>query len=341
MQDRKQELETLIDRYLKGQLDAEEKRRMEQWMHELDVTIEHPSTALRDKELLKARIDARLRPTADEPTVKKFPRQSLVIAASLLLFVFAGSQFLQQKNTIPRGAQLLHIKTLSADMPKEQSIRNNSARDTSITLLDGSQVRLTANSTLKWKVPFEAFSRAVELEGKAFFEVAHDSRRPFSVLSADIITTALGTSFWVEQARVGAKPRVRLITGKVSIAQLQSNGQQQLLAYLAPGQQWQEARALKISTIPPTSTKTATEEEPIVSMLFFHHKPLTEVLPALASFYRTKIIFSASELEGMSFYGSYDQLDNITQILTTICIANDLEMDYNEQKKTYTIRTIN
>lgn len=341
MQDRKQELEKLIDRYLKGQLDAEEKRRMEQWMHELDITNEQPKTSQADKDLLKQGIDARLRPATTEPSVKRFPRQSIAIAASLLLFLFAGSQLFKQQPSIPADAQLSRIKTLTADIPTEQRIRNNSAQDTIISLLDGTQVRLAANSSLTWKVPFEAFSRAVELEGKAFFEVAHDRRRPFSVLSGDIITTALGTSFWVEQTQAGAKPRVRLITGKVSIAQLLHSGEQQLLAYLTPGQEWQEATASKTTTTPPISTETATEDEPVVSMLFFHHKPLTEVLPALASFYKTKITFSASELEGMSFYGSYDQQDSIAQILTTICIANDLQMDWNEQKNTYTIRRIN
>ncbi|GHE29813.1 FecR family protein [Sphingobacterium griseoflavum] len=341
MQDRKQELETLIDRYLKGQLDTDEKRHMEQWMHELDIMDDQPSMLPRDKDLLKQRIDAQLLPEETATTGRNRLWQPLAIAASLALFLFLGLQLIHQHAALTTPSPLRPDNSWAAAYPKQQTIRNHSGKDSILTLQDGTRVRLTANSSLTWKVPFESHRRAVTLEGTAYFEVAHNHKRPFSVRAGEIITTALGTSFWVEQTKAGGNPRVRLVTGKVSIAQLQDKAQPLILAYLTPGQQWQEPTVSKKTEAPAISKETAPADEPMVTTLFFHHKPLSEVLPALASFYSTSIAFSEKELEGMSFYGSFDQQNSIEQILTTICMANDLEMEWNAQQNTYTIRSTN
>ncbi len=68
-----------------------------------------------------------------------------------------------------------------------------------VTLADGSRVILDANSTLD--VAFAERQRAVRLlNGHAFFDVAHDPGRPFTVQAAGRVVTALGTQFDVKLA---------------------------------------------------------------------------------------------------------------------------------------------
>jgi transmembrane sensor len=68
----------------------------------------------------------------------------------------------------------------------------------SITLADGTKVELDADSAIA--LDYSNAVRAVRLlRGRAFFDVAKDASRPFTVLAADGSTTALGTRFVVHE----------------------------------------------------------------------------------------------------------------------------------------------
>jgi transmembrane sensor len=87
------------------------------------------------------------------------------------------------------------------------------ARD-AVTLADGSRVTLMDGARV---IPaFDDRRRLVRLVGgRARFEVAHDSARPFTVIAGGSETTALGTVFEID-LRHGA-PRVALIRGSVAV----------------------------------------------------------------------------------------------------------------------------
>ena len=59
--------------------------------------------------------------------------------------------------------------------------------------------------------------REVHLEGEAFFEVAHDTLRPFFVYTGNITTKVLGTSFTVSARENVVFVEVK--TGRVSVTQ--------------------------------------------------------------------------------------------------------------------------
>src|SRR5690606_23800307 len=65
------------------------------------------------------------------------------------------------------------------------------------TLSDGTTVILDADSSLREQ--FTQTERRVELtRGRAFFDVAKDAARPFSVVAGEHVVLALGTAFDVE-----------------------------------------------------------------------------------------------------------------------------------------------
>lgn len=64
-----------------------------------------------------------------------------------------------------------------------------------ISLEDGSKVFLNSGSSISYQKGFTDSTRIINLQGEAFFEVAKDSLRPFTVKTGSIATTALGTSF--------------------------------------------------------------------------------------------------------------------------------------------------
>lgn len=86
----------------------------------------------------------------------------------------------------------------------------------SISLSDGSIVKLNSGSKISYIKDFTTDKREVYLEGEAFFDVAKDASRPFTVHTGKTSTTALGTSFNIK-SYAGEPREVALLTGKVVV----------------------------------------------------------------------------------------------------------------------------
>jgi transmembrane sensor len=82
-----------------------------------------------------------------------------------------------------------------------------------VTLADGSIVRLAPESTLRVR---GASSRSIRLEGRAFFAVATDSTRPFTVETPVGRAQVLGTRF--EIASSADSLRLVVVEGRVALA---------------------------------------------------------------------------------------------------------------------------
>lgn len=84
-----------------------------------------------------------------------------------------------------------------------------------LALRDGS--RLTLNTATRLRTDMRTDQRRVWLDaGEAYFEVAHDARRPFVVLSGAHRITVLGTKFSVH--REGDQLRVLVVEGRVELS---------------------------------------------------------------------------------------------------------------------------
>lgn len=84
-----------------------------------------------------------------------------------------------------------------------------------MTLEDGTIVHLNYNSSLTYPVRF-GDERRVRLHGEAYFIVAHDASRPFTVETSQGVVTDYGTEFDIV-ARNGCT-EVTLVKGKVGVA---------------------------------------------------------------------------------------------------------------------------
>ena len=87
----------------------------------------------------------------------------------------------------------------------------------SVSLSDGTTVRMGPNSQLIYPKSFDGKTRDVELKGQAFFDVAKDWERPFTVHTKNMDVTALGTAFEVFNYDSESKLETILLNGKVKI----------------------------------------------------------------------------------------------------------------------------
>ena len=86
-----------------------------------------------------------------------------------------------------------------------------------IHLPDGSTVLLNEGTKLSYTSSFGEQAREVILTGEGYFDVQHDSSRPFKVLTGKVTTTVLGTAFNVEAYPGQEEIKVTVARGRVQV----------------------------------------------------------------------------------------------------------------------------
>ena len=212
-------------------------------------------------------------------------------------------------------ANLLTPHAPSAEIPqpvKNVVFNNPPGVKSSISLADGTRVMLNAGSSLSYEENRFKEVRDVFLEGEAFFEVAHDPDRPFTVNAGGIKTTALGTSFNIMAYR-DEKQMVSLVTGKVSVALPNSKNEKIMLS---------PREAISISPDKMLVTTAKFDEEVILAWtrktIVFDDTNVTEAIRALENWYGVKFHFLNSPKPGMHLSGKfYDEtLENVLEGLS-------------------------
>ncbi|MES1249342.1 MAG: FecR family protein, partial [Chitinophaga rupis] len=95
---------------------------------------------------------------------------------------------------------------------------NTSEKTDTLQFPDGSEVRLAPNSRISYPAGFDtAAVREVYLSGQAFFQVVKNPRHPFRVITGEVVTKVLGTSFCVRSFEKDTTIQVVVRTGKVSV----------------------------------------------------------------------------------------------------------------------------
>ncbi|MEO9851700.1 MAG: FecR domain-containing protein [Reichenbachiella sp.] len=114
--------------------------------------------------------------------------------------------------------------------------QNPTGQKSTIFLSDGSKVVLNADSKVSYKKDFSSKERVIKLEGEAFFEVAKDSLRPFRVVTGEVTTIALGTSFNIDAFPERDNIEISLATGKVEVKSSGKSSKNMESLYLEPGE---------------------------------------------------------------------------------------------------------
>ena len=100
-----------------------------------------------------------------------------------------------------------------------------------LTLADGTQVWLNAQSSITYPSAFQGSSREVTISGEVYFEVAHNAAMPFRVRSENQLIEVLGTHFNVNTYQANTMAKTTLLSGSIAL----TNTHQRVI--LKPGQQ--------------------------------------------------------------------------------------------------------
>ena len=179
-------------------------------------------------------------------------------------------------------------------------------------LPDGSRVKINANTQLRFDSYFKNTSRTVYLDGEAFFEVEKDPTRPFKVVTGDITTTALGTSFNVN-ASLDNEVNVTLATGKVVVTRTLNKNEEQ--HYLNPGQQL-VMKPRQAAVLAEVVLKDALAWKD--GRIIFHEASRPEVFTKLETWYGVSFRFQEAMTETNWNYNAEFDNESLFNVLTSI-----------------------
>lgn len=255
---------------------------------------------------------------------EKGKRMSFVwlrIAASLL--VISGIGWWLTANRF--SAKTVEPTFTEANTSSQTSHRNPDLRPKTITLPDGSKVKLAKGSELVYGYHFGDSTREVYLKGEAFFDVVKDADRPFLVRTQKLTTRVLGTSFNITAYDKDPDIQVAVRTGKVTVfKQGETNNKDDSFSteiVLVPNQMavFNKEQQLLIKTLvtnPLPVTKNIKDEA-----FVFDQAPVGQVYDALEKYYGVDITYDqelmsqctvTADLRGESLY---KQLDLICEVL--------------------------
>ncbi len=125
-----------------------------------------------------------------------------LVAASILLIagVWVGNDYLPVSQT----PGLVQTQTVNG-------------QQLTITLIDGTTVRLNASSTLTYPEAFPDEKREVHLEGEAYFEVAPNAAAPFVIRTGDVDVQVIGTKFTIKAYPESDLVKVAVVEGTVAV----------------------------------------------------------------------------------------------------------------------------
>ena len=153
-----------------------------------------------------------IRTNPDRKTTIEKPGAYVRIAVGLaaaIIIIVVGYQWMG-KGTVGELDNIEKVELITRTNPKGQK--------STITLPDGSQIKLNAESSLTFESDFGEKNRIVSLSGEAFFEVRRDVEMPFIIRTGKLQTKVLGTSFDVRSYESEGNIQVVVVTGEVEVS---------------------------------------------------------------------------------------------------------------------------
>jgi len=305
----------LLQKYLDQQATPEEQKKVEEWYATLpakDVELTADQKAVIGEQMF-VQLKATMYEKPKRNKVLKL-QTSYKIAAAVLIMVTLGLMVWKISSPVKPVGNQVTVVTGATERKR-------------ITLSDGSVVLLGPAAKLSYPKVFAASSRQISLkEGEAFFDVAHQEKRPFTVhTTSGIDIKVLGTSFKVKSYQASKQLEVAVVTGKVAVSNQKGNlGTLVKDEFLTYDKSAERAAIRKI--------------KPVAFIEFaFDGTTLDQVISKLQYAYSIKILLNDSTLAKLKTTASFSSKQSPEEILDIICSLHHLKFNGSKNHKTFNI----
>ena len=197
--------------------------------------------------------------------------------------------------------------------PKVEMIELTADNGTrTITLPDSTKVWLNRYASITYPKTFADDRRTVYISGEAYFEVTHDTSRPFTVDGKWLNVTVLGTKFNFNSSE-DKENTVSLLEGKIEV----TPGNNKDGVVLSPGQKVQfnpQNGRMSISQV-----NTALDAVWHNRLIRFHNATIAEIAADLEELYNVEITIRNSVDNSRTYSGStvyYQSVDSTLEALS-------------------------
>jgi ferric-dicitrate binding protein FerR (iron transport regulator) len=186
-----------------------------------------------------------------------------------------------------------------------------------VQLADGTRVMLNSSSRLRFPVSFSGERREVFLEGEAFFDVARDTARRFTVRAGEMTVVALGTSFNVKAYPRQATLATTLTGGRALV--VMPDGEH----VITPGLQASLDRRAGVSVVREVDVALYTSWKD--GSYSFNQAPLEEIISTLAVWYNLNVSYQDEGVKEIPFSGQLERYGDITKFLDKFESTNEIQ----------------
>ncbi|MDH7463195.1 FecR domain-containing protein [Chitinophagaceae bacterium 26-R-25] len=195
-----------------------------------------------------------------------------------------------------------------------------------VTLSDGTKVWLNAASSITYPVVFTGKERKVSITGEAYFEVVHNTAKPFRVQAGNMLVEDIGTAFNVHAYADEPSIKTTLVNGSAKIS-----GKEEA-HILIPGQQAivkMNENAIRVKSV---------NVEQVVSwkngQLLFENEDLATIMREVSRWYDVDVLYRG-DIPNRLFAGAIPRKSNLSEFLKILEYEN---VHYTLDHHTITIR---
>ncbi|MEE1944374.1 FecR domain-containing protein [Pedobacter sp. KR3-3] len=325
----------LIEHYFNKSINAEELHQLKSWVESneanqhkfrevlrifeaTEMYLQQPTGQAKSWALVANHISQNSANEEPKPKIKKLGSWHRYAMAAVLVMVCGLGLLLFKSDGAKTKPQAI-VKVIS----------NPNGEQRSITMPDGSVVYLNAGSRISYNAHFSADKREVKLEGEAFFDVVHETKRPFIVKTGKVSTTVLGTSFNIKAFPAKAV-EVTVETGKVGVV-LQRANKKDTLNFLLPNEQ------LLIDTTTEKIVKQSINATAVSGWkqykLAFYNTSMQDIAASIERTYDVKISFKQPQTAQLKLTAKFDKC-GIKQVMDVLSRLSGSTYQINGNKIT-------
>jgi len=205
-------------------------------------------------------------------------------------------------------------------------VRTQLGEHSQITLPDGTQVTLNAQTTVRYATAMADGKRRVQVDGEAFFDVAKDAEHPFVVTVGDVDVTCLGTCFDVRHYADENTISVVLAEGKVRVRANEAE------MTMEP-----DSRVVYDCTAKTLSKRSVPSADYTCWMsgeVRYNDCTLEEIAAELSRNYHINMVITSNNLRQERFTG-YLGKSSLRNVLDVICLAADMHYHIADDTTVY------
>ena len=189
----------------------------------------------------------------------------------------------------------------------------------SIVLSDGTKLWLNSGSRAIYPVAFNGKTREIYIEGEGYLEVAHDTARPFNVVTDHLKVKVLGTKFDISAYKDDDKVSVVLVEGNIQAKTAFEN------LKMKPDQILNYKKLTQRSTLEKTNVMEYVSW--VEGYMLCNKEQIQSITTKLSRYYDVKFNYGDLKINNMTLTGKLDLKSNYEDIMKVICTTAPLKYE--------------